>query len=192
MSNKCRKHKKHKPVSAMKQNHFIGRLFGKCRIEIEAPQEAQAFVDLEISMWSILERAANNQLSDIDTNDMGAYGNLCTLVASECEDKAMYELAQQWNDKVQAMRLRFLKWNKWEFSKEEHALVVECLETLNPWLMAQPKARLARAWTLALAVRDDMLAQGKTVWLVDDPVSEVKPPIWAEDRNEFPQKGLGK
>lgn len=192
MSNKCRKHKKHKPVSAMKQNHYLGRLLGKCKIEIEAPQEPEKFIDLEISMWMILERAESNTLGPCDTNDMGAFGNLCTLVASECEDAEMYKVAQQWNDCVTKVRARYTQWKKWEFTKPEHQFISGCLKVLNPWLMAQPKARLARAWTLALAVRDDMLAQGKTVWLVDDPVREVKPPIWAEDRNEFPQKGLGK
>lgn len=189
---KSRKGKKHTPQSAMKSAHYLGRLFGKCKIEIEPPQEADKFLDLEISMFMVLERASDNKLDSGDTNDMGAYGNLCTLVASECEDKEMYNLAQQWNDKVTKVRARYKQWGKWEFTKTEHAWLASCLKVLNEWLKTQSKARLARAWRVAGAVREDMLRQGRTEWLTDDPINDIGSKTWPEDLGLHPQIGLAK
>lgn len=170
-----KRNKRYQPPHPLLKQRLIGKLAGYSRIPFEAPVITANFLDLELRMWSLIDAATNGRLDGIGTNDMGIYGNVCTLVAEEEMNTAMHAAAQRWNTIVKSIRERRARSGKWGVTGEEYQTLRTDLAQLEPWLKSQSRSRIERAWNLAMAIRDDMLKRGVTAWMTDDPAEVLQP-----------------
>lgn len=105
------------PLAAQRQ---LGKLFARCRVQIEESADPDSFMDLDLRMWNVLDAATSGRL-DADFSDaMGLYGNLLTLAADEADAPAIYAQAQAWNHVVKAIRERFARTGRWGVDGEQY------------------------------------------------------------------------
>lgn len=166
MTTRTKKHHTSHPLAAQRQ---LGRLFARCRVEIEPAGDPGNFIDLDLRMWNILDAATNGRLDAEFSDALGLYGNLVTLMADEAGNQPIYQTAQDWNHIVKAIRERHARTGKWGVDGAQYQALRNGLEAMSEWIKQQPSARIARSWAMATEIRTHMRKHGRASWETSQP-----------------------